>query len=113
MARTVLTVQEVVIAGKQLTMTTPDVTDGVGFVNTSGGVMLLINNASAGEITATFATPGKVAGVDIAEHSVAVAAGTMKVVGPFDSSVFNQASGQVYATFSAVTDVTVAAIRLR
>lgn len=112
MARTTLTVQQVTLAGLAPTYAAATVTDGDAFAN-DGNVLVHVKNTNAATRTLTIQTPAKVAGVDVAEVTVTIPANTGDVmIGPFDPSIFNQADGKVYLDWSAVTNVTVAAIRL-
>ncbi|MFN8493846.1 MAG: hypothetical protein U0350_39980 [Caldilineaceae bacterium] len=83
---------------------------GDTFVN-NGKTLFYVNNGSGASINVTVtpqATPG---GLTIAPVVVTVPAGGAKFIGPFDSAYFNNASGQVAITYSAVTTVTVAAVQ--
>jgi hypothetical protein len=109
-----LTVKEVSRAGLDLTgstlSTTPTATHGNKFRN-NGKTVLFVNNGSASPITITIDTPGTVAGLAINDLTVSVPAGKEYAIGPFVAD-FNQADGYVWATFSAVTDVKIDAVRL-
>ena len=110
MARTALTVQEISLAGITPSYAAAEA-DGNSFAN-DGDVLLQVKNAGS-EITVTIQTPMKVGGVDVAEVTVTIPATTGdKMVGPFDPTIFNQSAGVVYVDYSAVTTVTVAAIKL-
>lgn len=85
---------------------------GDTFVN-NGDVLFYIFNGDGSDMTVTFVTAGTTSqGIAIADVAVTVAAGAEKVIGPFDPSVFNGASG-VSVTYSAVTSVTVRPIKMR
>jgi len=85
--------------------------DGHSFENV-GREFLQVKNTGT-EKTVTVQTPGTVDGLAIEELTVTVAATTGdKMIGPFPTHVFNQSGGVVYVDFSAVTGVTVAALRL-
>jgi hypothetical protein len=51
-------------------------------------------------------------GLAIAERTVVVTAGESRKIGPFPPNIYNQSDGMVYLDYSAVTDVTVALMRL-
>lgn len=110
MARTSLTVQDISISGVTPSYSSANV-DGNSFAN-DGDVFLHVKNGSGSDITLTVQTPAKVNGVDIEEVTVTVSAGSEEMVGPFPTTTFNQSGGVVYADYSAVTTVTVAAIKL-
>ena len=77
---------------------------GDTFLN-NGKSLFYVNNGGGSSINVT---PG---GLSLAAVVVAVANATAKIIGPFDPSLFNNASGQVSITYSAVTTVTVAAVQ--
>ena len=81
------------------------------FVN-DGRTFIHIKNGGGAPITATFVTPGNVAGLAIADVVVTVANGTERMVGPFEPGLFNQADGTVHVDWSGVTSVTVGVLRL-
>lgn len=84
---------------------------GDEFANT-GDTLFQIKNGGS-EITLTIETPAKIEGIDIAEITVTIPATTGdKMIGPFDPSIFNQSTGRVAVTYSAVTTVTVGAFKL-
>jgi precorrin-6B methylase 1 len=83
-----------------------------------GNVLLLVKNASAGSETVTV-TPAKtsaqVAGFGtMAKNAVAVAvaAGDSALIGPFTPGMFNDANGNLDITYSGVTSLSIAAIRI-
>ena len=109
----VCAIQEIARAGLDLTTlpVTPTATHGNKILN-DGKTFLLVKNGSGSPVTVTFNTPGSVDGQAIDDLVVSVAAGKLVAIGPF-TSVFNQSDGYVWAVFSAVTDVTIAACRLQ
>lgn len=111
MARTILAAQQVSRSGL-----TPAFSAGNAdghYVPNDGKMMLEVKNASASPITVTIQTPGTVDGNAIADLVVTVPANTGdKMIGPFPPSIYNQADGSIYADLSAVTSVTLAALRL-
>lgn len=92
-----------------------DGTSGNKFVN-DGRTMILINNASASSITATFTTTGTynvgAVAYPIADLTVTVLSSSEKACGPFDKTLFNDSNGDVIVTWSAVTTVTARVIAL-
>jgi hypothetical protein len=77
-----------------------------------GRTFIHIKNGGASPITATFVTPGNVAGLAIADQVVTVTNGTEKMVGPFEPGLFNQSDGTVHVDWSDVTSVTVGVMRV-
>jgi len=84
---------------------------GDAFLN-SGREYLHVKNGSAASIDVTVDSVAPCnQGVD---HNaiVAIAAGVEKLIGPFPKARFNDAAEKVQVTYSDVTTVTVAAVRL-
>lgn len=110
----VLTVQQVALAGLTPTYASAGVA-GDSFAN-DGNVMLHIKNTNAAARTVTVVVGvGRpaVPGYTPTNNAVVVPLTVGdKMIGPFDPTVWNDANGLVQLTYSAVTDVTVAAIRL-
>jgi hypothetical protein len=82
--------------------------------NTDGGVVVLVQNADASAKTVTVksyyaATPP--AGTAKTDLAVVVAAGEVAKIGPLDAQTWNNSSAQVELTYSAVTNVKVAAYK--
>lgn len=114
MARTALTVQEIVTAGITPSLGAANV-DGHSIPGT-GDVVVHVKNGSASPVSVTIPTPG-VAGKSaepIADRVVSVPATTGdKIIGPFDPAVFQQPDGTVYIDLSAVATVTITAYRVK
>ncbi len=84
---------------------------GDAFLN-SGRELLHVKNGSAVEVTVTVDSQAPCnQGFD---HNVAVAipAGEERLIGPFPKARFNNTAEKVQVAYSAVADVTVAAVRL-
>lgn len=114
MARTALTVQQVVRTGLSPSYTAGNGSGGHSIAN-DGRVLLHIKNGGGSSINATLQTPVTVdeqAALAVADLVVAVPNGGERMIGPFPPALYNQADNTVYLDFSAVTSVTVAAIRL-
>jgi len=109
MARTALTVQEVTLSGLSPTFSAANA-DGNSFAN-DGDTFLYVKNGGASSITVTIITPAKEQGVDIEDITVTIAASGEKMIGPFPRRLFNYTDG-VHVDYSAVTSVTVAAIKV-
>lgn len=75
-------------------------------------VVLHVKNGSAGAITCTVVTPGKVAGQDIGDVAVSVPAGGDRFIGPLVPRHFEGSDGLVSVTWSATASVTFAAVRI-
>ncbi len=85
---------------------------GDQFLN-DGRTVLYFKNTNATTRTITIATAGTIGGLAIADVTVAVAENEVRLVGPFEPRIYNDASGYVQLTYTAVaTLLTVAAIRV-
>ncbi len=87
---------------------------GDTFIN-DGRSMLYVKNGGGSPITVTIATPYSAqAGVGIEDPPTTVVNAEEEVIGPFNPTLFNAADGTgVGVTYSGVTSVTVAVIRLQ
>lgn len=72
-----------------------------------GRTWLAVVNASGGSITVTAVSTITVSGLTVQDPTFTVGAGVTKWLGPFDGSIYGNASGRVAITYSAVTTVTV------
>lgn len=77
-----------------------------------GRVILNVKNGAGAPITVTIETPGTVDGLAIAELIVTVPNAEERWIGPFPPNTYNQDAGTVYVDYSAVTTITVAALRI-
>lgn len=99
-----------------LTMAAADVSGDV-YPNAGGDVYFICENADASSttvtVTAQITSTSKdgFGPVTKGNGGGSVAAGAIEVFGPFPSSAFNNASGQVAVTYSSVTSLTVAAFK--
>lgn len=84
---------------------------GDEFVNT-GKEALLIDNGGGSPITVTFATPVTVDGLAVDDLDIDVPDGEMHLLGPFPTGTYNDGDGKVQISYTDVTSVTVAAIRI-
>ena len=86
--------------------------DGHEFAN-NGRTFFQAFNGGGSDIECTFATPGTVDGLAIAERVVDIAAGEDAIIGPFPPAQYNTDPGTtdtVKVTFEGVASLTVAAI---
>jgi hypothetical protein len=74
------------------------------------GSALLVNNASGAPITLTLVTGATIGSRAVADDTVSVPAGSMRLIGPFADDVYPQASGPtkgaVHVDYSAFASVT-------
>jgi hypothetical protein len=81
----------------------------------TGKEWLVVNNGSGSSITVTLAysaTGGVIDGQTLPNRTVTVAAGHTEIIGPFPTGLYNDASGNVSVSYSAVTTVKVAVYQL-
>ena len=112
MAATTLTIQDVSRTGLQATYGSAN-TDG-SYVPNNGDVVLHLKNTSGGAITVTAKVQAKIGGLSAAaDQTVQVPATSGDIMfGPFPPNLFNDQYGRVLITFSGVSSLTVAALRL-
>jgi hypothetical protein len=104
-----LTVTTVSRAGAVLSGVAATATTGDAFPNT-GKEFLVVNNGSGASIDVALKVRKTVDGQAVADRTVAVAAGAVRIIGPFPLDQYNDANARVTAICSAVTSVTVQAI---
>jgi hypothetical protein len=109
MARTALTVQQIVRSGLTPTYSAANA-DGHSFPN-GGTEYLHVKNGGGGSINVTVQTPNTVDGLAITDRVVAVPNGGERIIGPFPRATYNQGADEVYVDFSGVTSVTCGAFR--
>lgn len=78
---------------------------------TGSGVLLYVNNAAAGAVAVTLATPGQVDGLAIADRTVSVPAGQAAYV-PVTDTYRDPATGLASISYDDATSVTVAVLRV-
>lgn len=107
-----LTVQSATLAGTAITMSNC-AAGGDEYVMTDSKTAILLTNAHAGnDYTVTVAS-----GVNCnygTDHDVAVSVvhGTTKLIGPFSYTRFKDANKKVQITYSGVTTMTIAVLRV-
>ena len=111
MARTDLTVQQIVRTGLEAVYAAADGSNQNAFAN-DGRTFLRVVNGGGSPINVTIDTPGSVDGLAVSNLVVAVTNAEDRLIGPFPTNIYNQSDGKVYVDWSAVTSVTVAALRL-
>lgn len=106
----VLTVEKPTTSGVASTLVAASA-GGDSFAN-DGRVILRVQNGGASSITVTATATGQCNQGALHNATGSVSAGATNDFGPFPASQFNDGSGNVNVTYSAVTSVTVAAIRI-
>lgn len=79
---------------------------GDSFAN-DGKTWLEVNNGGGASITVTIAVPYTVDGSAVTPPTVTIPAGQRRLIGKFDTTIYNDANGRVAVSYSAVTTVTV------
>ena len=105
---TLLATQQISIAGLNPTMSAANA--GGDTVVADDRTFLRVKNGSGSPVTVTVTTPGTVSGLAIADATMSVPATTGDMMlGPLPASLFGD---PVSISYSAVTSVTVAALRV-
>jgi hypothetical protein len=74
---------------------------------------VLVKNGSGSSITVTVVTQDTVDGNAVADRTVVIPAGEERIIGPFRGGVtYNDVDNKVQLTYSAVTSLTIAALRI-
>jgi hypothetical protein len=107
----VLPVQAITRAGTGLTPAYSAAAGGGDSCKASSRTFLHVKNGHSSPQTVTIATPGTVGGLAIADLAVAVPNAAERMIGPIDD-VFRDSGGLAQITYSGVTALTIAAIRI-
>ncbi len=110
MARTAISYQQVARTGLAEALAAANA-DGHKFSN-DGRIILHVVNGDVSPITVTIQTPGTVDDLAVSDRTVTISDESDKFIGPFPPGIYNQSDGMVYVDFSAVTNVTVSALRV-
>ena len=105
-----LTAKGAARTANKITQAAADVA-GDDFV-TTGAEAVLIENGSASPITVTVVTPATVDGLAVADREIIIPAGEMHLCGPWPRGVYGDANHKVSLTYSDVTSLTVAVLRI-
>jgi hypothetical protein len=118
MATNLIAVQDIARTGLEPTYTAATSgADGDVWQNEGRRTFLHVKNGSGGSIDVTITTPNTVDGLAVADLVVAVPAGEERMIGPFPRiyeayDTDNSIESAIQATYSSVTSLTVAAIKL-
>ena len=109
-----LTVQTVDRAGFDLLAGDTACAGGGDYFANTGAEFIYINNASVGSITLTiaFASTATVDGQSATNRTVVLSASEEDLIGPFPTHLYNDANGRVQLTYSGVTSLTIAILKL-
>lgn len=110
MAASQITVQQI---NFNLTETTEACNVDGNFFTNNGEAFIHIINGSGGSLTVTVDSPQLCNQGSTHDLAVAVPAGEERMIGPFDPKRFNDDDGYVQLTYSGVTSLTIAVLKLR
>jgi hypothetical protein len=108
----VLSVQNITRAGFNLDQNDVAAAGGGDSFPNTGQEMLYVRNGGGSQITVTLAYQVTFDGQTIPSKTVAVPAGEAMLIGPFPTGSYNDANSRANVTYSGVTSVTVAALKL-
>jgi hypothetical protein len=108
------------LAATTVTLATPAILENIDVAATVSGdtapigddLMLFIKNGAGTTTTVTIATPGTVDGLAIADVSIAIPT-LLSALVPLTQPLASGATGRANITYSQVTTVTVAVLRVR
>ncbi len=116
MARDILTLQETLRTGLEVTYAAGDSTNHHTFDNRTQAIILHVINGGASPINVTIQTPETVDGLAVADQVVAVPASEERFIGPFRNDLYGQSeqgmSKACLVDLSDDTSVTLAAIEI-
>lgn len=110
MARTPLTVQNIVSSGLKPTYSAANA-DGHSMPNDGKKDFVVVKNGGGGSINVTVPTTITVDGLTVTDRIVAVPAGEERWIGGLPPNYYNNPDGTINVDFSGVSSVTVAYIR--
>ena len=117
MARTVLTLQETVREGLEVTYAAGDSTNNHSWDNINQDIIIHVKNGAT-DVVCTFVTPQTVDGLAVADQVVTVPATEERFFGPFRNDLYGQAepdagfAKSVFLDLDDATNVTLAAIQI-
>ncbi len=113
MSDVVIAPQKIVRTGVTPSYTGTMLTTNVYTVRNTGRMVLHFLKGAAVICNVEIQTPVQVAGIGVAELTVAVPANTGdKMIGPFPPSIFNNAAGDLRFSMDDIDGVTVAALEI-
>jgi hypothetical protein len=99
-------------AGSDFTTASQAATGGGDFWAGTGAEWLVVNNGGGSPITVTLVHQGTIDGQSLTNLTVSVTNAHTEIIGPFPVGLYNDGSGNVNVTYSAVTSVKVAVYKL-
>lgn len=111
MAATPLTVTPITRAGIAGALSAANA-DGHTISNPAERMFLEVVNGGGSSIDVTIDIVPTVDGQSVSDRVVSVPAGERRIIGPFPANIYNNSDGNVTVTFSAVSDVELAAFSI-
>ena len=106
-----LSVETIIRTGTRLDPTYSSCAGGGDeFVN-DGQIFIHIKNGHSSPQTVTIVTPVVTDGLAVADRAIAIPNGGERMIGPFPKSSYNDSTGKVQLTYSAVVSLTVAILK--
>jgi hypothetical protein len=106
-----LTIQDPDRTGAELDLTASAASGGDQWLNT-GKEMLVIKNTDSGSHDVKVTVQAEPDGKDVTERTITVGAGKTFSAGPYPTNEYNDAGGYAQITYSAVTGMKVAVLRV-
>ncbi len=110
-----LTVQQSKRSGNGVDLAGVAAAGGGDTFPTTGKEVVVITNGGGSPVTLTVATPGTVDSLAVADLTATIGAGETRLLGPFPPSIYatdGQPGSNVALSYSGVTSVTVAVVRV-
>lgn len=110
-----LATQDIPMVSPGLTPSYAAATGGGDFFTPDSDTFLHVKNSDSSSHNVIVTTPGTYGGLQIGDPTIAVAAGTERMFGPFPAQLFADStnSGLAAITYSSATGMTIAALRCR
>ena len=109
MAETAILVTSIARSGSLISMSPSDLVNGNSFTNDGHTWIILNNQTGTTPCDVHITVPHTVDGdLPVAPRVISLAAGEVKVAGPFDPAVYNQPDGRVLLTTSTIIGICLA-----
>lgn len=116
MSRVILSLQETLRTGLEVTYASADAANDHSFDNRGQNVLLHVKNGGGGAVQVTIDTPGTIDGLAIPNQVVSIPAGEERFFGPFRNDLYGQGdqtlTRAVLVDLDIDTSVTIAAISI-
>lgn len=112
MADQAVAAQQVVASGLDATYETGLSTSDNYIIPNDGRSILHVVNGGGSPTTVTIVTTYSAGGLDLPDQTVSVPAGEERMIGPFPTNLYNDGEGKIDVSFSFITSVSFAALRV-